>query len=193
MFKIARKIIEWCLEKEPDFIIGDIADPYLVRRYVIPRNKFFNIYFHEILKSDYGRSLHNHPWFSLGIILCGQYIEHRKNGKSKLLKKGSCTIRAPWTFHRIENSTDPVYTLFITGPRTRKWGFLTGLLNDIFVPFEEYQEIMAKAALASGESNPAEFTDLAKQRKDNAKQRSRKRRQAAIEQVTPDNHKPSFG
>lgn len=36
--------------RKPDFVIGDPANPYLLRWYVIPRNKVFNIYLHKFCK-----------------------------------------------------------------------------------------------------------------------------------------------
>lgn len=42
--------------RNPDFIIGG-ADPYMLRWWVIPRNKVFNIYLHRFLRSDDDRAL----------------------------------------------------------------------------------------------------------------------------------------
>ncbi len=42
-----------------DFIIGDF---YLLRWWVIPRNEMYNLYLHDIRKSDDDRALHDHPW-----------------------------------------------------------------------------------------------------------------------------------
>jgi hypothetical protein len=38
--------------RPPDYIIGGEADPYLRRWWVIPRNRFFNIYLHHFVRSD---------------------------------------------------------------------------------------------------------------------------------------------
>jgi hypothetical protein len=134
------------LRRPPDRIIGGASDPYLRRWFIIPRNRWFNIYLHQFLRSDDDRALHDHPWVNLSILLTGRYMEHDVDG--------NVTLRKPWrpwapwrlvfrlatTFHRIEMLTTtsepqgwtgytvthelPVWTLFLTGPNVREWGFL---------------------------------------------------------------------
>ena len=38
--------------REPDFIIGGAERPYIRRWWIIPRNKLFNIYLHQVLRDD---------------------------------------------------------------------------------------------------------------------------------------------
>ena len=40
------------LGRQPDFVVGKPEDPYLLRWWVIPRNKRFNVYLHKFLRSD---------------------------------------------------------------------------------------------------------------------------------------------
>ncbi|WP_287865143.1 hypothetical protein [Achromobacter sp.] len=47
--------------RPPDFVIGDAADPYLRRGWIISRNPVFNLYLHQFLRSDDDRALHDHP------------------------------------------------------------------------------------------------------------------------------------
>jgi hypothetical protein len=110
--------------RPPDFVIGD---HYLERWWVIPRNRFFNIYLHRFWRSDEDRALHDHPWFNLSYLLKGEYIEHRilAGGvhQAKRHVAGNIRFRSPWTAHRIEVGNVPVWSLFITGPVIREWGF----------------------------------------------------------------------
>lgn len=125
--------------RPPDFVVKPREDesPYLNRWYVIPRNRFFNIYLHEFLRSDEDRALHDHPWFNLSVVLSGAYFEEtiRKGGVHRwvlrrpgLFRRG-IKFRSPWSAHRVELIAytkaieAPAYTLFITGPRLRRWGF----------------------------------------------------------------------
>ena len=62
------------MRRPPDFIIGEPANPYLIRWWVIPRNRWFNIYLHEIRRSDDDRALHDHPWLNCSILLHGGYF-----------------------------------------------------------------------------------------------------------------------
>ena len=112
--------------RHPDFIIGGPATPYVMRWWVIPRNRFFNIYLHKFLRSDDDRALHDHPWINLSILLQGEYCEHSiaAGGVEHAVTRraGDMKFRLPGTAHRIEIGS-PCWTLFITGPVIRNWGF----------------------------------------------------------------------
>lgn len=112
------------LERAPDFIIGPHDAPYLRRWWIIPRNRWFNIYLHNFLKSDDDRALHDHMYVNASILLKGHYREHTKRG-AFMRKCWRVYLRLPSTAHRVEILPDcpSVWTLFITGPRVREWGF----------------------------------------------------------------------
>lgn len=113
--------------RKPDFVIGGSDDPYLERWWVIPRNRFFNIYLHRFWRSDDDRALHDHPWFNVSYLLKGQYVEHtiRPGGVHRAIHyvAGNIKFRTPWAAHRIEVNEVPVWSLFVTGPVLREWGF----------------------------------------------------------------------
>lgn len=113
--------------RAPDIEIGGHENPYLRRWWLIPRNRFFNIYLHHFCRSDDDRALHDHPWWSLSVLLRGRYVEHT-------ISAGGINVRTErragqWKFrkaeaaHRIELHDGPCWTLFVTGPRIREWGF----------------------------------------------------------------------
>lgn len=114
---------------KPDFVIGprDAGQDYLRRWYVIPRNRWLNIYLHEFRRSDDDRALHDHPWLSLSVLLMGEYTEHRiADGgihTRRIYKAGAVIFRRASYAHRIELHDGPCWTLFITGPRIRHWDF----------------------------------------------------------------------
>lgn len=112
----------------PDVVIGDPADPYLLRWHVIPRNRFFNVYLHQFLRSDDDRALHDHPWFWLSVLLRGSYIEHTIAAggihHQKQYDAGSVRFHRATYAHRLEVIPGKnAWTLFITGPKVRDWGF----------------------------------------------------------------------
>lgn len=114
--------------RKPNLVIGGDENPYLRRWFVIPRNPVFNIYLHEIVRSDEDRALHCHPWFNLSILLEGQYVEHtiRAGGINRRITRraGQWKFRTPWGAHRLEIEPGTICrTLFLTGPRQREWGF----------------------------------------------------------------------
>lgn len=121
---VARKTL--CVRKA-DVVIGGEADPYMHRWYVIPRNRFFNIYFHFFMRSDDDRALHDHPWWNVSLLLEGSYLEHTIEAggvhKKTRFEAGDLKFRAATYAHRIELDNGPVATLFITGPVIREWGF----------------------------------------------------------------------
>lgn len=123
------------IKRPPDFIIGHPGVPYLERWWIIPRNARFNIYLHHFLHSDEDRALHDHPWWNVSIVLRGAYIEHLRDGRALLRKPWRLwapwrlVFRRPESAHRIELLTAsagpaPVWSLFLTGPVLREWGFL---------------------------------------------------------------------
>lgn len=106
--------------RPPDFKVGN---RYLARYYILPRNPFFNIYYHIFGASDDPRFLHDHFYINCSIITDGPYIEHTVNG-SIVRNTGDIVLRLPKTLHRIEIPEGKIITsLFITGPRVRMWGF----------------------------------------------------------------------
>ena len=123
------------IRRAPDFVIGDPAAPYLRRWWIIPRNRFFNIYLHQILRSDDDRALHDHPWWNVSIILKGGYWEITKhafcwrNPGSIVFRRATAAhrLRLDWQMHQLPAAGGhfvPCWSLFITGPKIREWGFI---------------------------------------------------------------------
>lgn len=126
--------------REPDLIVGrDHPDgAYLNRWWVIPRNRFFNVYLHQFLRDDDDRALHDHPWVWCSLLLRGGYVEHtiRAGGVHQRRTRSAPSVKfsLPSRAHRVElfkvtpRIPGPAYplscwTLFITGPVVRQWGF----------------------------------------------------------------------
>lgn len=112
------------LSDNPDFVIGDPSNPYMLRWYLIPRNDEFNVYYHRILRDDDDRALHDHPWKSISILIKGQLLEISDNG-SKIINPGDLVFREATHSHRLQlpQGVEFAETLFITGPKIRDWGF----------------------------------------------------------------------
>ena len=110
------------INRDPDFVIGDSDDPYMNRWYLLPRNEQFNVYLHQFLRSDDDRAMHDHPWPSFSLVLAGVGIEHIPGGL-KRFGPGDVFERSANYVHRIEVIDGPIWTLFVTGPKVREWGF----------------------------------------------------------------------
>jgi hypothetical protein len=117
------------LTRAPDFVIGGEEDPYLRRWWVIRRNQWFNVYLHQFLRDDDDRALHDHPWINCSILLVGSYVEHTIAAGGinhrEVRTAGDLVFRGPRDAHRIElvDRTATCWTLFLTGPVVRQWGF----------------------------------------------------------------------
>lgn len=124
---IRRRLLQTASSREPNFIIGGREKPYLKRWWIVPRNRFFNIYLHHFLRSDDDRALHDHPWWNVSLLLDGAYVEHTiaAGGVKHAIRyaEGDLKFRSAKAAHRVEITEGPSWSLFITGPTIRDWGF----------------------------------------------------------------------
>ena len=128
----------------------DIGQSYLRRFHIVPRNRWFNIYLHRYSGSDDDRALHDHPWRSVSFLLWGDLWEvarrytyvlgeipiswteqHEKIGWMRP------KYRKATAAHRIVLISPRAWTLFLTGPVVRKWGFLC---PHGWVPWQEFTD-----------------------------------------------------
>lgn len=123
MQSLAERLIAVGLSRAPDFVIGGAQRPYLRRWWLMPRNPLANAYLHEFLRSDDDRAEHDHPWASVSILLRNRYREwicgvpHDRHAGQVIVRPSGRQQ------HRIELTHGPCWTLFLTGPRYRQWGF----------------------------------------------------------------------
>ena len=112
-------------------------EPYLERYYLFlkDRQRFpFNVFLHKFLKSD-PDDVHDHPWPYATVILKGGYWEwtpqfdssgEKINEIAKWRGAGHFRVCSANSYHRIElDPTVECWTLFMPGPQTQDWGFLT--------------------------------------------------------------------
>mgnify|MGYP006972424590 CR=1 FL=1 len=128
MLRLVDRLLALAAARDPDVVIGGAARPYLLRWHVIPRNPIFNVYLHCFLRSDDDRAHHDHPWlFNISRILRNAYTQHTITAGGTLIRR--IYVAGDWLFrwwaapHRIELHRGPCWTLFITGPKVRSWGF----------------------------------------------------------------------
>lgn len=142
------------ITRPPDHVIGPLDNPYMERWYVIPRNKWFNIYLHKISRSDDDRALHDHRADNLSIVLRGSYTEIMHPAKALTAwapgdgayvidaafktayllehtvtlsrKRGAIVYRKAEHPHRlVVEDGQPVWTLWFKFGDRRDWGFCT--------------------------------------------------------------------
>lgn len=107
-----------------DYFVG-ASELYLERFYLV-RSRLLGIFLHRFWKSD-REGAHDHPWDFVTIVLRGGYFEQTP-GKARWRGPGSIIFHKAEEFHRIFIPSDlrgNTWTLFVHGPRRRRWGFLT--------------------------------------------------------------------
>lgn len=126
---------------------GRDTGPYLIRWAI--NTPLFGVKLHHILRSDEDRDLHDHPWSFLSVILRGGYWEHQATepltgpvtdprcdlrytatGRPVTTRRwygpGSVLWRPSPSPHRLElPAGQSAWSLVITGPKNREWGFRT--------------------------------------------------------------------
>lgn len=125
------------------FLIKEIVSKEGVvhfRRYRLMSTPWFNLYVHNIRKSDEDKYPHDHPWDFKSLILSGSYQEtmtlspHNNYGDDTYTVKyhpGELAEHKAEDTHKITLLTPEVWTLVLTTGRARIWGYQTpkGFIN----------------------------------------------------------------
>ena len=116
MFESRKKLL---LDRGPSWPDYDKAEPFMIRYYLLFRKRPkwfpFNIFLHNILKSDLGDQ-HDHYWSYLTVVLKGGYWEATKKGRF-WRKPGYIGLRKASDTHSLtipEGKT--AWTLIFVGP-----------------------------------------------------------------------------
>ncbi len=121
---------------KPNEVIYNKNGQYLLRWFIQKSRERGNVYLHRFIGDDDDRALHDHPWNSVSYVLKGEYLEHTPDGII-CRSEGDIIFRDMITPHRIELIDEECWTLFITGPREREWGFHC---TDGWKHYEKFQE-----------------------------------------------------
>lgn len=137
-----------------EILTPDESQVYLRRWYLMRFPKLFSLRLHHILLPDTDRHPHDHPWPFVSIILRGGYDEVWSEGADEFRRTYKhlwswSTAKVRKTVRRIShhNSTDlhqivrfhrgSTWSLFITGPEKRVWGFQT---EDGWMDWKRYEK-----------------------------------------------------
>jgi hypothetical protein len=96
---------------------------YRLDRYHVHESKPWNVRYHHIRTSD-PSDLHDHPWDYVTTLLAGAYLEVTEDG-AQLYRAPRTLVRQAEDAHRLELPEGPVWSLLVTGPVRRPWGFYT--------------------------------------------------------------------
>lgn len=111
----------------PKFDIhGPDGTLYLRRRNLL-RIPFlrWKLMLHHIIRPDYARELHDHPWWFLTFILWGGYSEITGDGEHRCRVWRFYFRRARFSHAITKLHRKSAWTLVLRGRRVRDWGFHT--------------------------------------------------------------------
>lgn len=95
-----------------------------VRRWYI-ETRWFSVRIHHWLHSDDDRNFHDHPWWFLTFVLQGGYKDFTPSGVEEL-RAGMLRYRPALHRHTVKVNSGGCWTILVTGPKVRKWGFWVG-------------------------------------------------------------------
>lgn len=100
--------------------LGLPSCPYLIRwRLELP---FGSIRLHHWLGPDDSRAFHDHSWWFLTLIIRGGYTDSSPSGDESL-SAGMIRFRKAEHQHTVIPRPGGAWTLLVTGPPVRAWGF----------------------------------------------------------------------
>lgn len=100
--------------------LGRPECPYM-KRWVL-NFWLFSIRLHHWYSSDDDRNWHDHPWWFVTFVLSGSYVDVSDNGLD-VLTRGAVRYRPALHRHTTKVAPAGCWTLVLTGPEIRKWGF----------------------------------------------------------------------
>jgi len=133
------------LSGRPHQVIRSERGVYLHRYFLVPRNRWHNLYLHRFVGSDDAPALHSHPWSFATLIVSGSYTEVTENG-AHWRGPGSLAFRRAGHRHRVQLLRDDTgreqtcLTIVLTGRRTQAWGFFCPRRDGTwrFIPWQNF-------------------------------------------------------
>lgn len=118
----------------------------LLRRWVLT-TPLGTLRLHHLVQPDVAH-YHDHPWAFLSVVVRGWYVEEFPDGDR--VRRGwlSWAWRSERMVHRVaEVSPGGAWTIVLTGPRRKSWGFLA---LSHWVPWREIVPAETQDAVAKG-------------------------------------------
>ena len=93
-------------------------------RFTLMKTPWFNLYLHRLWAPNPHPQCHDHPWWFYTLILKGGYLETQEGVVWTWRSPGTILYRPAEFKHNVVTLKTPVWSLVLTGPREREWGFL---------------------------------------------------------------------
>lgn len=123
----------WEFFGDPLVLVDENNGREFLKRWRLVQTPLFSIFLHRMQVPDPGVDLHDHPWSFVSFVLRGGYIERVADTRRPWEERHR--HRGRWSFGGIRldqiHSIDaldrtPTWTLVVTGPTRRRWGFVAG-------------------------------------------------------------------
>lgn len=98
--------------------LGDQNKPY-ARRWVLDLG-LFSIRLHHWYCGDDKRAFHDHAWDFITFVIKGSYVDVSPQGREPMPR---WTVKYRKAEHKHTVETDGCWTIVLTGPEKRLWGF----------------------------------------------------------------------
>lgn len=109
-------------------------------RYALWRTRWFNIYLHQLSAPSWHPECHDHPWGFVAILLRRGYLE--QIGTKKYRRRvGSVLFRSATFAHNVITPYGTSWSLIITTPKSRDWGFKPCDRSLISMPPMDYRKL----------------------------------------------------
>lgn len=118
-----------------------------MRRWVV-QTPVGGLRLHHFFRGDDDREPHDHPWGFVTLVLAGGYVDVSVMG-ADVLRRGSVRYRPARHAHRVE--TAGCWTLVLSGPITRAWGFWAA---EGWTPWKEFHALNGYPACAEEVERP---------------------------------------
>lgn len=110
-------------------IVGADGTPYMTR-YTLATLFGMSLRVHRFYRPDGDACPHDHPWWFASLILRGGYVERIRVAdgveREQVNRPGRLLWRPAGFAHTVTRLLAPeVWTLVLTGPKGRAWGFFT--------------------------------------------------------------------
>lgn len=131
---INKRSVRRRLKLGPFEFVADTVGSGVIDRWIIHCRGLGAVRLHRINKSDMDRDYHDHRFDFWSMILVRGYREHTPSGTRTFLP-GQIVKHKAEDAHRLELLGGAAWTIQISGPQKRDWGFIT---KDGWVEAEHY-------------------------------------------------------
>ncbi len=118
-------------------LIATDGDPYL-ERWILWFGGSLRL--HRFFASDEDRAAHDHPWWFVTIPFSAyaEFVQAGIGERKRLVRPFRPHFRSARFRHRVDLLSYPTWTLVLTGPKSREWGFWT---QGTFVHSDDWQPL----------------------------------------------------